>query len=285
MKPHKLALILFLFLAIGQGCAGLDFALQPVQFDDPLLKLGITKSDPTPEELAGIELKFFPSETGVLHSNGTLDLFMQIKDGKGQHARMLLSETETYKSGTRPNSYVVKTETNFIRPEGLIVEEAEVTERGEMVRFMKGEHNSKLGHFSITDWKRTSEFPDKPVKPKESWRYSEEMSMKLNSRFIKDLNPKPYQINATSVLTGFAVVKDTRLAVITTRILKSGQEHYKILFQELILDEQENTEEVTYLDYKKGKVVAQVTDTQTFTSGVNVPFADESRARLVLTAE
>jgi len=285
VKRNLLSFLLSVFLAVPfllGGCVGLQFTVTDVAFEDPYERLGIISVDPNDEETHGVLLRFKPPPDRKTHLRGETILFARIKEGRGARARIVMNEIRTYEPGSREDSYRQLSLTTFEKQKGTLVEELEVTERGEIIQFIRSLHTSSLGAFDITEWSRSPMLPEGYVRVGDSWRYGETMNIHMKSKWVKDLDPTPFQINATSTLEGFAVVGGRRTAMIKTRVLKTRRENLKVLWKTLTLDVQMQIEEITFLDYKAGTVLAQIIDTQNFTSGVNVPFADQGQSRTVM---
>lgn len=285
--PNKIArrgawvLAAFLFA----GCAGLLFQKGTVRFQDPYAKLGIVPAEPTPQEKAGVLLRLNPDFSHPVRSVEEMTVFASIKEGKGLHFDLLLRRTDRFEPGRRKNSYALRSDTAFEGDGGRLIEEVELTDRGEMTGFIRGSHDSKIGKFEITDWKRTPLFPEGPVKVGETWDYEEVMSVRIRSRWIREMNPQPYRIHAVSRLAGFALMRDVRCAVIETRATQTKREHFKVFFKEMIFDMFTEITENSYLDYARGLVLARITRHQSYTRGINVPLAEEGRSQSVYRVE
>jgi hypothetical protein len=267
------------------GCAGLLLQKGTVRFQDPYATLGIVPAEPTLKEKAGILLRLNPDFSGPVRSVEELTLFASIKEGKGVHFDLRLRRTDRFESGSRKDSYVLRSETVFEGDGGRLIEEVELTGRGEMTGFIRGSHDSKIGKFEITDWKRTPLFPEGPVTVGESWDYEEVMSVRMRSRWIREMDPQPYRIHAVSRLTGFALLGEVRCAVIETRATQTKREHFKVLFKELIFDMVTEITENSYLDYARGIVLARIARHQSYMRGINVPLAEEGRSQSVYRVE
>lgn len=267
------AWILLAFLV--SGCAGLVFQKGPVGFADPAAKLGITPAEPTLVERAGVVLRLAPDFSKPVKSLEELTVFAMIKEGKGIRFDLFLRRTDRFQPGRQKNSFRQVSEGAFEGGRGRLFEEVELSDRGELTGFFKGLHDSRAGKFTITDWTRTPLFPEGPVTIGESWEYEEAMSVRIQSRWFREIDPQPYRIRAVSRLAGFALVDSVRCAVIETQATQTKRQHFKVLFKEVTFDMVTRITENTYLDYAHGRVLARVARHESFSHGVNVPLTEE----------
>ena len=156
-----------------------------------------------------------------------------------------------------------------------------MTPHGEIVKFISGSHSSSIGAFEIDKWSRTPLFPSHNVCVGETWTYKEELAVKLKSFWIKEIDPEPYHIHATSVLVGFAKVGMVRCAVIETEATEKKREQLKVLFKKIDFMIESKIKMKTYFDYKTGTVIATITSTESRTEGKNVNFTDTGKSQSV----
>lgn len=272
-------LLLFLVVSFSSSCVSLQIA--EVRFENPSARLGVVPVDPTPQEAAGVQLRILPPPESLIRSREEHTLYARIKNGKGIQMQIVMDRTDRFQPGSRPDSFVVLSDATFQKRKGRLLEEVEMSSRGEILRLIQGLHRSKLGNFKITNWTRTPVFPSKPVQGGEEWSYEEKMEVRIQSRWIQEIDPQPYEMKATSRLEGFAQVRGRRCAVIKTRTFQIKHEHLKALFKELVFDIHTQIEETTYLDYANGVAVGRITETKSFTKGINFPMADTGRSQSI----
>lgn len=273
--------LIFLCFTIHSGCAGWILKPRDVTFEDPYAKLGVVKTNPTDQEKAGVLLRLKARPGTQAHFREDNVIYASIKEGRGIQLKFTLDRVEKYRPGDRRDSYGVRAETTLLGEKGSLLEVMEVTDRGEMVKFLEGFHHSRIGNFKIVDWKRTPLFPFAPVKIGDSWTYEEEMTVRIDSFAAHEVDPKPYEIKAASTLEGFAIVKGKRCAVIKTRTEQRKPEHLKIFFKDVLFEIHSQIEETVYLDVQEGKVCGRITKIQSFTRGKNVPLADQGESQSV----
>lgn len=271
-------------LVFGAGCAGLEIRKADVIFEDPVVRLGITPVEPTEAEKAGVELKLLAPADGLLRSREENTIYAVIREGKGLQMKLIMDRTDRYLAGSRPDSYEIVSETTLDGQKGNLTEEKEVSQRGEILRFVRGLHDSKIGKFRIMDWQRTPMFPSGPVKIGDTWEYEETMDIRMESRWIKEIDPRPFKIKSSSRLDGFAMIKDVRCAVIKTRTGDTRRQHFKLFFKNMIYDIRTQIEQTEYLDYARGRVVAKSTRTHSQTTGINISMNDEGQSQSIYYA-
>ncbi|MDD5085852.1 MAG: hypothetical protein PHE61_07420, partial [Candidatus Omnitrophica bacterium] len=248
-------------LSVG-GCAYMSSKNEPVSFNDPALVLKITESKPTPEESNGISLRLLVPPKNEIHAEEDLKVYSQLHDGRGLSLNLRQKITVTYKPVAGKDSYIQHTVITFEGEGGKVTEALEISPRGEIVRFIEGHHKSKIGKFRILSESRTPMYPEGPVKIGDKWRYEEKVDARLESFWIKEENPTPYNLQADSQLTGFAQVNGHRCAVIKTTSTQTKTEIMKILLNTVTVDIRSAVEETAYLDYANGILIAKVTQTR-----------------------
>ena len=181
--------LVFTLIFLLSGCAALQFKIQDVAFENPAERFGIVKVDPTPEELVGVNLRLLPSPKGFADYREEDSVYADIKNGKGKFVHLVMNRRETYKPGSRPDSYLVSAVTTLEKAKGNFTEEFEQTAFGEIVKFVNGYHYSDLGKLRITNWERTPVMPGNPALIGNEWSYREAMTLQIDSKLVKDLNP------------------------------------------------------------------------------------------------
>lgn len=280
MRKHRWGVLLFGLLCL-QGCVGLGARTVPINFEDPFTKLGISRVEPHAEEQAGVALKFLPPPGNIRNSTEEIKIYARVQGDQGALIQLVQKSKETYKPGSQPHTYIVRSESRFQKQSGSILEELEITDRGEIVKLLEGKHDSKDGKFSIVDWTRTPVFPAGLVQVGHAWNYQESMALQLDSLLLKQKESSPYKISASSKLTGFAEVKKRRCAVIETEADQIETQRFTVLGKDLTLYIRAKIKETLYLDYKVGMVVAKIAKAQTFTNSSDGKISDESLSQSI----
>ena len=276
MKRTVAKNLVFLFGAaiLLPGCVSIPVYKSTVAFENPYAYLRIIESEPTKDERAGVLLRIHPSSTDAHRYHEDNTLFARIKDTKGLKFNFTMERLDTYREGSREDSYVVHSKTTFDRKGGKLESEIELSSRGEIVRFIRGLHRSQIGKFEIAEWTRTPLFPEERVTIGDSWNYEEVMDVQMKSFWVKDIKPEPYAIHARSTLRGFALVDTVRCAVIETQVNQQKEQHLKTLFQTLRFTIHTHITETTYLDCATGTIVAQIAMTDSYTESPH-PFLND----------
>lgn len=262
------------------GCAALKFQTGDVFFEDPALKLNIRELEPTDEEKAGIELKRLAPKSAKLNYRSEDRIFARIQNKRGMRLDFVMQRRENYSAGKRPGTFLMKADTVVDQEGGNLFEEMEISKRNEIVEFKQGFHRSEIGKFKILNWTRTPAFPETKVKVGDSWSYEEKMDIRIESFWIKEMDPTPQVLRAESTLTGFADIGGTRTAVIKTLSRQTKRQNFKLMFKKIQFDIDTEIEDIGYWDYQKGILIASVTRTKSWTQGVNLTLEDygESQA-------
>ncbi len=281
--PAKVTLLfLFILSVFSFGCAGFQLQTAALEFDDPVQKLGIHAAEPTSDELAGVLLRERPEMNQPFHYQIENTLFAQIKNQSGKRMKFSMHQTNHAQIGSRPNTYRLISETIFEGEGGKLFEDKELTDRGEITKLIQGEHQSRLGTFTISSWKREPVYPEGKIKIGETWKYQETMDVRMKSKWIKQIHPEPYQVESASELTGFAQVGSRRCAVIVTRSKQIQRQHFKVLWKEVDVNIRSEIENTAYLDLARKKLAAQITKTKSWTEGLNLPFQDTGEGQTIL---
>lgn len=272
----KAFVFIFVSIVFASGCAGLGGRIGPLSFEDPFTRLGIVHVQPSPEEQAGVTLRLSVPEGNILRIREETKIYAQVRDGRGKLIDLKDQRVETYRKGSRNDSYLLLAESSFEGHSGKIIEETEISTRGEILKLVQGKHDSREGKFTIMNWTRTPLFPEHPVKTGDAWNYEESMSLRLDSSFVKQIDESPYKVQAKSTLTGFAEIKGRRCAVVETTTDQIQTQRLKVLFKNLTLYIRSKVQETCYLDYRTGTVVAKVMKTQTYTNSADSKINDYS---------
>jgi hypothetical protein len=240
---------------------------------------------PTDEESQGILLRLQMPPSGVIKAKEELEIFSQLRDGQGIHVLLHQNSKIAFSPVAGQDGFLQKTVTTFQGKGGQILEEIEVSPRGEILRLIRGHHQSPAGLFTVVSAARTPVYPEGLVKPGDSWRYEEKMDVRLKSVWVKEKNPTPYLRQVQSVLMGFAEVNGHRCAVIKSLsdAFKTGE--LKILFKTVILHIQTHIEETEYLDYKRGMVIARITKTTSHSASPSTGLEDHGLSQSLYTVE
>jgi len=281
--PAKGALILTVLYGVValEGCATVPLLREPVVFKDPALKLAIVTVEPSGEEASGILLRLRPPAGGRRTYREETTVFSQVTDKRGVKYQIVTDRTDTYGKGSRDDTVIVRSAATIRNGGGELSSEVEMTQHGEIVRCLRGEHRTPIGKFTIEDWKRSPIFPDRAVKVGDAWTYKETMNLRMQSSVAQMLEGEPYQANAVSTLVGFAMVGGVRCAVIETRAFEQKREHMKILRKELVVDVKTSIVEKTYLDERAGTVRAAVATATSYFISTDVPIEGTEESQSV----
>jgi hypothetical protein len=272
---------LLLFLPLVAGCAGLNLQSTDVVFDAPSKMLAVFPSAPTDTEAEGIVLRFSPDPSGEAEFRSESVIYSDIKNDKGLRLKFTADRIETYRVGSRKDSFILDSETAWKGQSGKLREEFEQTRRGEILRFIGGSHRSKIGKFDITNWVRSPVFPDHAVTVGDAWSYEETMDVRMRSVWVREIDPHPYRIRVESVLEGFADVRGVRCAVIRSHTHQVKREHFKMLFKEMIFDIHTQMDDIHYFDYAGGITAGRVTRTRSYTEGINIGMNRDGQSQSV----
>jgi hypothetical protein len=287
MKKSKINLQLTIRILICgsglflSGCLGLPHTKSDVVFPNPYIYLNIVTVPANAIEKTGIHLRLKPSPAKVVKSKEETVLYAKIENKKGLQLKFNMESKETYKASSRKDSFVLLTETDIEGQKGKLVEEKELTDRGEIVKYLKGFHNSEIGKFKIKKETSTPKFPEGLVRVGSSWAYEEKMDVEMHSLWVKEVDPKPFEMKVSNTLEGYALVKGARCAVIRSHLAQTRREHLKFLFKEIIFDIESQIDETSFFDYKAGILRAKITQNQSHTVGINIPVNDVGQSQSI----
>jgi len=271
-------IIAALFLS---GCAGMSFSTMPVDFENPYEMLNIVPVEPTEEEATGVVLRIQPPSSGnrVYQEDNTI--FARIKEDKGMRVHITMQRTDFFITADRDEFFIVDSKTD-IEKGGTIHSRSEQSTRGAVVNLFEGFHDSKIGTFKIRDWQRSPMYTEDAVRIGDVWEYSEVMDVEMKSFWVKDIAPEPYVLNATSTLTGFALVNDRRCAVIETHATQTKSQRLKAFWQQLEFSITTTVIDQTYLDYITGTILAQVVTSESATESANPMLNDTGKSQSII---
>lgn len=278
MGSFGLLLILSIFLC---GCATLGLTKGPVQFVNPYTRLSIVEQEPNEQEQEGLLLRLDLEAKGIVQSEEEITAFENIKDNEGVKAELKRIIMERIGPGSRKDSFNVYRIITFEDQPSEMIEEYEVSTRGEIVEFIQGYHKSRMGNIKILSLRRTPTFPEEKVQIGDTWKYNEVMNVKIESKFVKQKNSLPYTMSGTVEFIGIAMARGKRCAVLQTSATATRNEQLRILFKNLALQIQAEIEKVTYFDYQEGKVVAEITRTKTHTVNPDTGFNSRGRSQSI----
>ena len=273
--------LLLLLIAVFPGCAGLRLTPADVSFENPYERLGAVTVEPNAEESQGVTLRLKPVFSAPLNWREENVIFAHVRENRGGMLKLVMNRTDSFRPGSRPDSSIQTSRTLFEGEAGELQEDLEVTERGEILRFLAGAHKSRAGNFKITSWTRSAVVPESPVKRSDPWGYQEEIGIKIDSQWVREIDPQPRRIQAASTLEGFALVKGVRCAVVKTKATQIKREHFKVFFKEIFLDTFTEIEETSFWDYKAGRILGRITRTVSNAAGINVPLAEHGESQSI----
>ncbi len=248
-------------LLVLSGCVGLDLKSGPVSFESPAAVLNLKEVATNAEELNGVTLRLLVPAAKQIQAEEHLKLYSRLRDNHGLSLDLKQKIVTTYHPVAGKDSYIQRTVVTFEKG-GEITEDVEISPRGEIFHFIDGRHESPAGKFQVVNESRTAVYPEAPVKSGDKWNYEEKMDVRLDSFWVKEKNPTPYEVKAESQLTGFAEALGRRCAVIKTVSTESKKETMKILFKTVTADITTTIEETDYLDYAHGILAGKVTQTR-----------------------
>ncbi|MFC1809839.1 hypothetical protein ACFL3D_07015 [Candidatus Omnitrophota bacterium] len=259
------------------GCASLTSQTAPVAFEDPHVHLGIQEVEPTAQEDAGIVLRYQYPEKGVRTYEEEMVLFNGISGDTGKKTTLTKTHTDIYLPGTQKDTSLITSETVFLGEKEKIYTTTEVDNRGAILSLHEGRHKTPVGLFTVTEWKRSSVFPQEAVRIGDTWTYEETMALAIKSWFVKDLDNTPLTVRARNTLKGFALLKGRRCAVIETVALENRPYRFKILFLTIAITMATRIDDTLYFDYATGEEIARITKAHSQTMHEDGRMLDELR--------
>ncbi len=280
--PHICLAILISFLVTG--CAGMELVKKEVEFKDHRQVLNLKDAEALPSEKEGILLRFNIPDSGKSSYTRTGTVFFQVEGGEGMSFRYEENGKIFYRPGKEKDSILVSARGSIESDGGTIAREYEMGKRGNIIRLVSGRHNTSKAKFEVTEWNRTHIFPEVPVTPGDSWTYWEKMEIDVESSLFSRRNTVPERLNAKSTLAGFAVLGGKRCAVIETSVFQKSTESVATLFCSKNFSMSTNLRDITYFDYKDGRIIGQVTWTSTTTMDENNSIVDFSQSQSIFTS-
>lgn len=248
----------FICVLLFSGCMTLSSQTAQVGFVDPYSVLGIEDVQPNDTEQAGVILRFDQPIGASRSFSEELVMFNAIKGTEGKRTVIIKERVDRYERGSVEDAAVVTSEMVYSGSKEHILTTAEIDGRGAVLSLIEGSHTTGVGEFTITAWERSPVFPEEPVRLGDEWTYTERMMLEIKSWLLKDLDPKPMTIKARSTLTGFALVKGKRCAVIETVALQEQPFNFKILFGKLAFTTRTAVDETLYFDYSNNREMARI---------------------------
>ncbi len=262
------------------ACAGIKTERREVFFADPGTALAYKALDPDELESEGIKLRVYQQDK-LLDFDDTLTVFTRVQDGKGDAVELNKKRTVIYSPGRSIDDFLVTTETTCGQLSEKSAEQVIMSNRGELLEFIRGEYKSRKGGIKILSWEREPVFPEEPVKVGDEWSYNEKIQLELKSFWITRNVEGPESIKVNCKLAGFVEYNGRRCALIITRAVDNRDESYTAMFKTMKLNIRSIVSQALLLDYKRGIFPASITDTKSFSSSDDQTFFDESASRAV----
>ncbi len=175
----KLRLFVLPLLALSlSACASLSLRRSKIVFMDPKSILPYEPDEPTDEEKGGVLLRLKPSRNALTYEDA-IQIFAQIEKDTAIPLEMNKRRTVTYAEGDKPGVFKSVVETFNDDGTKLGEEGFMETPRGGIVRFLKGELESKSGKVTILSHAREAIFPVKKVRIGDKWSYEETLRTKV----------------------------------------------------------------------------------------------------------
>jgi len=263
------------------GCASLDMNLKPVSFTPYSKLIKFKKVDPDESEKDGVLLRLCRQDKMIVYTD-FMELYTHInEDDNGLYFSEWKRRKVTFSPGLSIDDFEIKTVTESSQLDETSENILLMSNRGEILKFVKGGYNNSKGTLKITDWKRSPVFPEKKVKIGDSWKYTEEMKLELKSYWITRNVKGPDEIEVVSRLTGFAEVNGHRCAVIETMAFSNKNESYTALFKTMNLTLRTYITEKIFFDYKQGIEVGRVTKTVTNSFTKDMSYSDMAKSQMI----
>jgi hypothetical protein len=277
---HTIFILGCISLFLLPGCASLNKERQEIIFAKTSYLLKYKKLDPNSNEKDGLKLRLY-QQNRVLKYNDHLQIFTQIADQEGIEVKVDKTRKVIFSPGTSIDNFLMTTETKSKDLSETSNEQLLMSNRGEILKFIRGEHISGKGRIKILSWSRTPIFPKKTVKIGDSWSYIETIKIKLESFWITRKIEGPDKIKVYCTLKGFAEMKGHRCAIIETRIVNSKNESYTALFKTMKLNINTHITEKIFFDYKRGLEIGRRSNINSFTTSDNMTFSDVSKSQSI----
>lgn len=273
-------ILLTMVFFILTGCASLKQEPKEVVFFPTSGLLKYEKIDPDIYEKGGLKLRIY-QQNKVLKYIDRLQIFTQITGQKGTELNLYKTRKVIFSPGTSIDNFLMTTETDSKDLSETSNEQLLMSNRGEILKFIRGEHLSRKGHIKILSWSRTPIFPENAIKTGDSWTYEETIQIKLESFWITRKVEGPEKIKVNCKLTGFAEVRGHRCAIIESRIVNSKNESYTALFKTMTLNINTHLREQIFFDYKRGLELGRISKTDSFTTSEDMQFSDVTQAQSI----
>ena len=267
-------------LTLLAGCASLNTEPQTIAFTNVPDILHYKNLEPNSFEKEGINLRWY-QQNKVLEYLDQLQIYTRITAGKGVAVNVDKTRKVIFSPGTAIDNFLISTETKSKDLTETSSEQLMMNNRGEILKFITGEFQSRKGLIKILSWTRTPIFPEKPVKIEQSWFYIETMKIKLESFWLTRKVEGPDKIKVHCKLVGFAELKGRRCAVIETRAVNTKNENYTALFKTMKLNIKTHLSEKIFFDYKRGLEIGRISKTDSFTISEDLSFSDVSKSQSI----
>lgn len=209
-------------------------------------------------------------------------MFVRIEGKKGYGTEFTRRILHTFRNTDSKRKWIVKSDSSLIdKPPEKALEEFEMTDRGEILRCIKGETSTKHGKVTIKEWTRSPFFPASPVKPGDKWTYDEKMKTELDSFWISRESKMPDSVHATSTFKGFAKLRGRICALIVTNAVQKKRDTLETLMKKLTLNVTAYVNETLYFDFRKGVIVGRKVNTDVFSMSDDLSYSDMSKSQTV----
>jgi len=285
MNKNKLKLLqlssVLIFLFLLSACAGFKMNLKPVSFTpfSKIIKFKKIKTENIVKE--PILLRLY-QQNKVLEYSDFLELYTHInEEDNGLYFSEWKNRKMIFYPGISIDDFEIKTETRSSQLKEVSENRLLMSNRGEILKFIKGGYHNSKGNLTITNWERSPIFPEKPVEIGDSWKYSEKMRIKLKSYWITRNVTGPDEIEVVARLTGFAELNGHQCAVIETMAFSNKNESYTALFKTMNLSMRTHITEKIFFDYKRGMEIARITKTVTNSFTEDMSYTDMSKTQMI----
>ena len=266
---------------LSAGCTSFKMNLKPVSFTPYSKLIKFKKIEPNEQEKNGILLRLYQQNKVIVYTD-FMELYTHInEDDNGLYFSEWKRRKITFSPGLSIDDFELKTITESSQLNEVSENILLLSNRGEILKFVKGGYNNPKGTLTITDWKRSPIFPEKKVKIGDAWKYTEQMKLQLKSYWISRKVTGPDEIEVLARFTGFSEVNGHRCAVIETMAFSNKNESYTALFKTMNLTLRTHITEKIFFDYKRGIEVARVTKTVTNSFTKDMSYSDMSKSQMI----
>ncbi len=285
---HRLPLLIL--PALLSSCATLNFSREKIAFEETALP-GLSAITQVELERNGLSadkpllLRFSKPEGGKIGYRENSVIYAQIDGDSGLRADFARIISQNFKDAAEGGWMVENVSHNMETPSESLALKFHMTTRGEITRIISGKGTGADGKLEVLEWTRTPIFPADPVRPGDKWPYNEKMKVKITSFLLDKNSGNPEDLDAVSTFQGYAQLRGSACAVITTRAMQSKKETFSTLLKNLSLGITCHVKETMYFDIMRGAILAKIADVHMFTVSDDGSFADESISRTIMTIE